>query len=147
MSSKLEKLTKKSQPEDPINLVIEVIRSSGIQLPPVKGLEKPEERDGLMLLPGQNDVSKEYWDVALKNPGVKVGLRAGHLKNLGPGQAVPLVTDWNALPLRRAEEILNQIDDLETIQKIKSEAKKKQLISLCEARADKILEDQEMENI
>jgi hypothetical protein len=143
--SKLEKLTKKPKPN--VNLVIEVTRNSGIQLPPVEGLEKPEERDGLMLLPGQNDVSKECWEAALKNPGMKILLRGGYLSNRGEGQAVPIITDWNALPLRRAEEVLNQIDEAETVHKIKAEAKKKQLVSLCEARLDQILEEQEAANI
>lgn len=152
--SKLDKLIKnsekkneKSEPENSDkNFVIDVSRTSGIQLPPVEGLENPEERDGLMLLPGQNDVSKKCWDAVKENPGIRIFLRAGYLKNTGEGKAVPIVTDWNKLAPRRAEEILEQIEDIEKIQAIKSEAKKKTLISLCEKRIDDIMDEREAEN-
>lgn len=126
-------------------IVIVNTEKRGIQLPEASS-ELSEERQGLLLLPGENSVSAGYWANVQDNPAVKIWLRVGYLKNKGAGEAVPLATDWNALSLDKARSLVAKIDDVMSLNKIKKSAKKKNLRSIVDERIKELLDEGEAEN-
>lgn len=128
-----------------VKLVVEVFRPSGILLPPGPSEEETERR-GLMLLPGENAVTEQYWDFAKKNPAIKIALRGDCLKNNGKGKAKPIVNDWNAITLGKAEKVIAKIKDAGMLREVKSNAKKKGLRDLCDARIEMLLNETEADN-
>jgi len=115
------------------NLVIEVTRPSAIVLPPFKGGD-PDEEAGKTLIPGQNDVSEPCWKFACKNPAIQIALGAGYLKSKGNGKARPITQDYDSLTIKQASDIIEQIDDVNELNRIKVGVKKKGVRNVVLAR-------------
>ena len=123
-------------------LVIDNSRPSAFFLPSATS-SVPEEKNGLCLLPGENEVSPGYWKLVKENPGVKIALRAAILKNNGPGKAKPIVQNWNELTVAKAGLIIDQLEDIEELHTIKKNAKKVGVRKLCDLRISEILDANE----
>jgi hypothetical protein len=126
-------------------LVIEVLRPSGVRLPAVSSVH-PEERAGLMLVPGENNVSLECWNAVLTNPAIRIQLAAGILRNKGKGKAVPLTVDWATVSVDKARKLIEHMTDVEKLHGIKQQTKKKKISALCDERIKVVLKDNEKEN-
>jgi len=124
------------------NLVITVTKPCGVVLPEVS-VGSPEERRGLTLLPGENSVSPAYWDQVKKNPGVRVYLSSGVVRNDGAGVAVPMTTDISKMNVDEANKILGAISDIDRLREIKKSDKRKSIGAFCDDRIEKILEENE----
>jgi hypothetical protein len=124
------------------NLIVVVTKACGVVLPEVE-IGSPEERRGLTLLPGQNDVSSKYWEQVKDNPGVKIYRKAGILRNDGPGVAVPMTTDISKMNIEEARVIINAIGEIERLRDIKEADKRKTIGAICDDRIEKILDENE----
>ena len=129
-------------------LRIAVNRPCGIVLPPPKdpSVVEEEERDGVTLLPGENSVSKAYWDQVKDNPGVRIQCLADVLEDRGPGVAVPLSTKWDEIDVKEAKPLIAAIGDIKRLSEIKKIVKTKALKSLCKQRIEEILDAKEKAN-
>ena len=59
--------------------------------------------DQKQLIPGQNDVDSDYWELVCKNKGVRIWLACGYLVNRGEGSAVRLVSDIDSVDTATAK--------------------------------------------
>jgi len=114
-------------------LIIKHNKPAGFLLPQTtaKGLDKKEQA-GFLLMPGENNVSKAYWDFCKKNPAVKIALVAEDLEECGEGKAKPINVPWKKVSLPKAKALIKKITSVTTLNKIKKEAGKKGIIDLCE---------------
>ena len=126
-------------------LVILVTRASAVFLPPA-GSDFPDERAGKCLLPGENQVSKKYWDVVKENPSVKIHLGVDILRNKGVGEANLIVNDFNEITLGQAQDLIEHIEDIDRIHEIKDRSTKKGLTALCKSRIQELLTVNEKKN-
>lgn len=86
-----------------MNIVIKNHAKTLVELPdvPVK-IDKNGKvlREGFIayrLLPGENDVPSEYWDLIKGNPGVKIFLAANKIENMGEGTARSILAGLDKL--------------------------------------------------
>lgn len=98
------------------------------------------EEDGVRLLPGENTVSKQYWDYCKNNPCVDIALHRGELKKVRDGVAIPLEMDWGSKTPARLRDFLKGIDEIEKINKIKATlGNRKEHLKVIDDRIDAIL--------
>jgi hypothetical protein len=107
-----------------MNLVIVNTRPTLVELPDVK--TQIDDDDGNLLaegwnpqrlLPGENNVSADYWDAVKGNPGVKVLLAAGYLRNQGQGVARAILDTLDSLPMDEAKKQIGKCIDMALLTK------------------------------
>ena len=123
---------------DPKNIVIKVTEPRAVVLP---GLDssRPEERAGLTLIPGENDVTAGYWQAAKKNPAVKIYVAAGIIVEQGEGKAVPLNKGLDGLTVKEALAKIAKIDSVQMLKDLREATTKKGIISELDKRIDALV--------
>jgi hypothetical protein len=127
-------------------LVIVVCQPRAYILPPVKDASDPHEREGVTLIPGENNVSRDLWDKVKDNPGVKIHHQTGVLKNKGAGKAVSVLSDWESMTPKQVEDMISGIKEIDTVRKIEKQLKSKKAIAYCKQRVEQILEENEKDS-
>jgi hypothetical protein len=115
--------------------------TAGFCLPPNNNAKNVDERNGKILLPGENSVTKETWEKFQDNPGVRIQVGRGNLVNYGEGQAVPLSQRWDDLSSDKVESMLEGMNDIDAIEKVKANTDSKVVKDLCDERLDVLAEE------
>jgi len=122
------------------NLIIVNNRPAAVMLPAFAQSENPNpvtqiaERQGLTLLPGENDVSAAYWKHCSTNPAVKIWLACEYLENKGGGKAKSFAEGIDSLTVAEAVKRIGASDSVKLISNWKNETKKKTVAKACEDR-------------
>ena len=120
-------------------IVIEFSRPTVYQLPRVPS-SRPEESAGLLLLQGENTVTESYWEGCKRNPGVKAAIAAGWVKRGRDGVANPIPKDFDDLPPKRVEAVVEKIEDVEKLTELKVKAKKKATRDIVSKKIEQVME-------
>jgi hypothetical protein len=127
-------------------LVIKWKPANSFSLPPAAS-ELAAEKQGLVLLPGENSVSESYWNEVKSNPSVKIQLRKKILINEGEGKAKPLARDFSALTIEEVEKMVGRLSDVESVEKVKKSVNKAGAVKACDDRIKAIEEHLERANV
>ena len=92
------------------NLVIENTEPRLVELPDVEPKGDNAGYTAYKLSPGENDVPSEYWDAIVSNPGVKICLAVGTIKNNGEGKATSILADLSKIPQQAALRHIGRCD-------------------------------------
>lgn len=131
------------------NTVIENTQKCGIGLPPDKEgrvlivQDSAETGYRNLLIPGENEVETVYWNEIKNNPMIQIWLKTGDIKDKGPGIAQQVNLDWAHISESRLQSVLDNLDDLEKINQIKTQVKSQNLRKLCDNRAKAVIDSGE----
>lgn len=89
------------------------------------------------LIPGENDVDAAYWDAVKGNPGVKILLACGDLKNRGEGKARSILADLDKLSPEVALRHIGNCENVTVLQEWKAAT---QNLSLRKTIEERVLE-------
>ncbi len=109
-------------------------------VPPKVSKNGKVEREGFTayrLLPGENDVPSEYWDLVKGNPGVKILLATEIIKNKGEGKAKTLLAGLDNLS---GDVALKHVGNCENIQVLNDWKSGTENLGLRKAIDERVLE-------
>lgn len=133
-------------PPKSISLVIENNRPTLIQLPGIPAVvvdgdvERPE-MPSMKLMPGQNTVMREYWDLVKGNSGVKIWLAAGYLMNLGEGEAREILATLDVLEPHIARKAIEGTKNMELLDQWADVTTKSSLSKAIAVRKSALIEE------
>lgn len=81
-------------------------------------LRRPTRYDllaGVVLLPGENNVSRELWDLNLKNAMVQKFIEVGHIVEKGEGIAKPIADQLGTVTPGKARLWISACNDVEQL--------------------------------
>lgn len=125
------------------NLIIEVTEPRAVELPEwtVPGTDVVL---ATKLVPGENNVDERYWKFATKNPGVKIWLAAGVLKNKGEGEANELAAmGLDGVTVKEAQDKIASVKSLAILNQWKSTSTKKGILTALDNRIREIIKEQD----
>lgn len=107
-----------------MSIILKVCEPRAVVLPPASS-EVEAERNGLVLIPGENSVSELYFSAIGNNPGVVIMFQSGCLQNLGVGKAKSLADGLDSYSVPEARKVIAKISKPEVLKKLKTGTKTK----------------------
>lgn len=127
-----------------MNLVIVNTEPRLHELPNVHAKFDPDTRvvtqeghQAFRLLPGENNVPSEYWAIVKSNPGVRIALATGSIRNTGEGTASVTLASLDKIS---ASAAMTHIGNCENVQVLSDWKANTQNIALRKAIEERVLE-------